>query len=112
MTIALLMIAWGTLASQFEATNTPRPLRRLWLMNFSGIALALYVFMADCIHASHGGVDAIRMVLPKHFSWIMFCAALVLMAAPVIHLSWRIWGPRLKETRANRVEETFSCKAN
>src|SRR5579872_3739841 len=48
MAIALLMIVWGTLASQFEAA-TIRPLRRLWSLNFSGIALALYVFMADCL---------------------------------------------------------------
>jgi hypothetical protein len=110
--IALLMIAWGTLASQFEADDSSRPLRRLWLMNFSGVVIALYVFMADCIHASRGGVDAIRMVLPKHFSWIVFCIALGLMAAPVIHLIWRIWSPRLKETTPNSVQETFSCKAN
>ena len=112
MAVALLMIAWGTLASQFETAGSTRPLRRLWLMNFSGVGIALYVFMADCIHASHGGVDAIRLVLPKHFSWVTFCAALGLMAAPVIHLTWRIWGTRLEQTTPNRVEETFSCKAN
>jgi hypothetical protein len=108
--IALLMILWGTLTSQFETADGLRPLRRLWLLNFSGIALALYVFMADCIQARHGGVDAIRMVLPKHFSTMMFCVALGLMAAPVIHLAWRIWAPRLKENSPSTVEETFSCK--
>ena len=34
MAIALLMIAWGTLASQFEQADSVRQLRRLWLLNF------------------------------------------------------------------------------
>lgn len=107
--IALLMIAWGTLASQCEEANSTRPLRRLWLLNFSGVAIALYVFMADCIRARHGGVEAIRTVLPEHFSSIAFCAALGLMAAPVIHLGWRIRPPGMKKRAAIAVEERFSC---
>jgi hypothetical protein len=110
MAIALLMILWGTLTSQFEGTASIRPLRRLWLLNFSGIAIALYVFMADSIHARHGGVEAIRNVLPEHFSSTMFCAALGLMAAPVIHLSWQIRSPGLKKNATLGVEERFSCK--
>jgi len=109
MAIALLMIAWGTLVSQFDEANVIRPLRRLWLLNFSGIALALYVFMADCIHARHGGVDAIRNVLPGHFSYLLFLLALVLMSAPVLHLGWKIWSPRLKEKVTLDVQETFPC---
>ena len=112
MAIALLMIVWGTLASEFEITNSIRPLRRLWLLNFSGMALALYVFMADCLHARHGGVDAIRMVLPTHFNSITFCAALLLMAAPVIHLGWRIWSPRFNKSDSVDVEDGYSCKGN
>ncbi len=103
--IALLMIAWGTLASQFEPADSVRQLRRLWLLNFFGIVVALYVFMADCIHARHGGVGAIRMVLPQHFSSPVFCGALMLMAAPVIHLGWRIWSPVLRKNEAIAVEE-------
>jgi hypothetical protein len=110
VTIALLMIAWGTLASQFEEANAIRPFRRLWLMNFLGIAIALYVFMADCLHARHGGVDAIRNVLPAHFSSVLFCAALGLMAAPVLHLGWKIRSPGLKGNASLAVEERFSCK--
>jgi hypothetical protein len=110
VTIALLMIAWGTLTSQFEEANSIRQLRRLWLLNFSGIAIALYVFMADCIHASRGGVDAIRTVLPQRFSTVTFCAALGLMAAPVLHLGWRIRSPGWKKKAAIAVEEEFSCK--
>ncbi|HEX4265490.1 MAG TPA: hypothetical protein VH597_14235 [Verrucomicrobiae bacterium] len=108
--IALLMIAWGTLASQFEEANSIRPLRRLWLMNFLGIAIALYVFMADCLHARHGGVDAIRNVLPSHFSSALFCVALGLMAAPVLHLGWRIWSSGFEGNVTVAIEERFSCK--
>jgi len=110
--IALLMILWGTLASEFEATDSIRPLRRLWLLHFAGIFIALYVFMADCIHARHGGVDAIRNVLPHHFDWMTFCAALALMSAPIIHLGWRIWSPRMNENATLLVEERYSCKGN
>jgi len=112
MAIALLMIIWGTLASEFEVAHSMRPLHRLWLLNFCGMAIALYVFMADCIHARHGGVDAIRNVLPQHFSSIIFCVALLLMATPVIHLAWRIWSPRMSNPGIVNVEERFSCKSN
>ena len=110
--IALLMIIWGTLASEFEVTNSIRPLRRLWLLNFSGMAIALYVFMVDCIRPSHGGVDAIRNVLPEHFNSIIFCVALLLMAAPIVHLAWRIWSPQVNNNGIVDVEERFSCKSN
>jgi len=105
MAIALLMILWGTLASEFQPADSIRPLRRLWLLNISGMALALYIFMADCLHARHGGVDAIRNVLPQHFSSTNFAAALILMAAPVLHLGWRIWWPRMNKIASLNVEE-------
>src|SRR4051794_10329898 len=42
MAIALLMIAWGTLASQFEPAAAPaRSGQRVWLVNAAGMALAL-----------------------------------------------------------------------
>ena len=110
--ISLLMIIWGTLASEFEVTNSIRPLRRLWLLNFAGMAIALYVFMADCIHARDGGIDAIRNVLPQHFNSGAFSVALMLMGAPVGHLAWRIWSPRLKKNARVLVEEELICKEN
>lgn len=109
MAIALLMIVWGTLASQFEADSI-RPLRRLWLLNFSGVAIALYVFMADCLRARNGGVDAIRNVLPQRFQTVLFCVALGLMAAPVIHLARGIFRQSLKEKPLLGVEERYSCE--
>jgi len=83
--ISLLMILWGTFASQFERTRTPVMSNwRAWILNFSGVALVLYVFMADSIAAAHRGLDAIRTVLPDNFNWSLFCVALMLMSAPVM----------------------------
>jgi hypothetical protein len=109
MAIALLMIAWGTLASQFEADSI-RTLHRLWLLNFSGVALALYVFMADCLRVCGGGVDAIRNVLPQRFQTALFCAALGLMAAPVAHLGKEIFWLRLRKKPAFTVKEAIACQ--
>lgn len=109
MAIALLMIVWGTLASQFEAASI-RTRRRFWLLNFSGVALALYVFMADCLRVRGGGVEAIRKVLPMRFQTVLFCAALGLMAAPVVHLSKEIFRLRLKRKPVFTVKETIACQ--
>lgn len=90
MLIALLMIVWGTLASQFEHSPRPAFLEwRAWTLNFVGVALALYVFMADAIRVADQGVDVVRNVLPAQFNWPLFCIALLLMAAPVIQLGRR-----------------------
>src|SRR6266850_4253914 len=62
MAIALLMIAWGTLASQYEPAVPARASWRVWLVNATGMALALYIFMADALAATGGGVDAVRAV--------------------------------------------------
>ena len=89
--ISLLMILWGTLASQFERTHHPALSNwRVWVLNLTGVALALYVFMADSIAASHRGMDAIRMVLPEKFNWFLFCIALLLMAAPVMQIGGQL----------------------
>ncbi len=95
VSIALLLILWGTLASQFE--RKPAPLLsnwRVWVLNSIGIALALYVFMADAIRVADQGVDVIRNVLPERFNWPLFCVALVLMTAPVIRLARELWTRR------------------
>ena len=88
--IAVLMIVWGTLATQFT-DRAPRPRSRatLWACSGLGIALALYVFMADALRTLPQGLDATRQVLPVQFHWPLFLAALALMATPVAHLAWR-----------------------
>lgn len=95
VSIAALMVLWGTLASQFE--RSPRPLLsnwRVWVLNLLGVGLALYVFMADAIRVADGGVDALRKLLPTYFNWPLFGFALVLMSAPVIRLAREVWGQR------------------
>jgi hypothetical protein len=82
--ISLLMILWGTFASQFEGKQIPVMSNwSVWILNFAGVALALHVFLADSLAAAHRGLDAIRTVLPNKFNWPMFCVALALMSAPV-----------------------------
>jgi hypothetical protein len=83
--ISLLMILWGTCASQFE----PTPARvlsnwRVWILNLAGVALALYVFMADSITAARHGLEAVRTLLPIKFNWPIFCLALALMSVPAM----------------------------
>lgn len=102
MLISLLLILWGTFASQFEREPHSAPSNwRAWLFCFAGIALALYVFMADAIAAAPGGVDEIRNVLPKKFNWLLFLVAFLLMAAPVVKLVWQV----ITRTGINRDED-------
>jgi hypothetical protein len=90
VSIALLMIAWGTLVSRHsdqagETTFSSTSWRLSWL----GIALALYVFMADAIASLPNGLEATRLVLPRTFNWLAFATALLLMSAPVAQIAWR-----------------------
>lgn len=106
--IALLMIVWGTLATQSaEPTPAAAFTWMLWASSALGIALALYLFMADAIRSIPQGLDATRSVLPKSFNWSLFCAALALMAAPVAHAGWRASrsaGPRHQVRGVQEVE--------
>ncbi|MCI0692922.1 hypothetical protein L0337_13075 [candidate division KSB1 bacterium] len=92
VTIAAMMIIFGTLATQFDQSIWPS--RRAWFFNWSGGALALLVFMSDAIHAVDGGIEAIRNVLPVWFNWPVFIIALVLMAVPIIDMIRQIWKAR------------------
>jgi hypothetical protein len=90
--IALLMIVGGTLASQFAVSPPATSFTRtLWRLQALGIALALYVFMADALRVVHQGLDATTMVLPKAFNWSLFILAFALMAAPVASESRQAW---------------------
>ena len=84
VSIALLMIVWGTLAATSPAPSPGSGSgSRLWPAAGLGAALALYVFMADSLRAAPYGLEAVRTVLPRTFNWPMFLVALALMAAPV-----------------------------
>jgi hypothetical protein len=93
--IALLMIVWGTFATQFvdrgPASSLTRP---LWYVSGLGIALALSVFMADALRTVPQGLDVTMQVLPRAFNWSMFCVALTLMAVPVAHKGWQLGSDR------------------
>ena len=84
MLIAALMVVWGTLITQRPNRSATPIGPTLWGVSWVGIALALYVFMADTIRTAGQGVDAVRMVLPTSFNWPLFIVALALMAAPIV----------------------------
>jgi hypothetical protein len=89
--IALLMIVWGTLASQCEWVQIPiRSTVMSWGIALIGMGLALYVFMTDTLRVAGQGVEAIRTVLPERFNWPLFWIALALMTAPVVPLVLRL----------------------
>jgi len=82
VSIALVMIVWGTLATQLEGATDAR-----WAgaLAFVGIGLALAVFMIDTWRALPHGRDAVLQVLPTTFNWPLFLVALLLMASPALH---------------------------
>jgi hypothetical protein len=101
VSIALLMIIWGTLA--IGEASVPADASRGWkasLLSTAGAVLALYLFMEDTIRASNGGVEAVRQVLPTEFSWGWFMVAWLLMAAPALRLVGARFGLRSARTRA------------
>ena len=83
VSIALVMILWGTLATQSDDAATTA--RWSWAPAFVGIALALAVFMIDAWRALPDGRDAVLRVLPTTFNWPLFLVALLLMASPALH---------------------------
>lgn len=92
VSIALLMIVWGTCVTQLPHYARTPPAwsgSATWTATGLGIALALYVFMADALGAVRHGVEATRLVLPTTFNWTAFCVALALMSAPVAEIGWR-----------------------
>jgi hypothetical protein len=89
VSVALLMILWGTLVSQRTVGDPRSSVTSTQISGGIGIALALYAFMADALHVMHQGFDATRTVLPTTFNWSVFVVALTLMAAPVAQAAWR-----------------------
>jgi hypothetical protein len=111
--ISLLLILWGALMIHFERTHTPALSNwRVWILNFTGVALALYVFMADAIAASHHGLEAIRTVLPEKFNWPLFCMALALMSVPVMKIIGQFFLSQRAKTVVGEPPEEFRCTRN
>lgn len=91
--IATLMVAAGTLMSQFEQEQqSPWPGRWSWRLCLAGAVVALYVFMADAIRVAGEGYEAIQTMRPIWFNWPLFIIALGLMAAPITDMYWQRWG--------------------
>ena len=88
--IAVLMIVWGTLVSQHAVRVPATPaMPMLWGLTGLGVVTALYVFMADSLHAARHGLD-MTAVLPTDFKWSVFIVALALMATPVANIAWNM----------------------
>jgi hypothetical protein len=83
VSIALVMMLWGTLATQSDDAATET--RWAWACAWSGIATALAVFMVDAWRALPGGRNAVLQVLPTTVNWPLFGVALLLMALPSLH---------------------------
>jgi len=83
VSIALVMMLWGTLATQMNdrASHARWP----WALGSVGVAVALAVFMIDAWRALPDGRDAVLRMLPTTFNWPLFCVALLLMASPALH---------------------------
>jgi hypothetical protein len=85
LSIAILMILFGTIVAGSDAADRP-----LWPRTLSSIAgilgvlLGLYVFMSDAIHSADKSATALRELLPVRFDWPKFGFALLLLAAPVV----------------------------
>jgi len=87
VSIALVMILWGTLATQ--SRDERRDARWPWALGWTGIALALAVFMVDAWRALPHGRDAVLQVLPATFNWPLFWLALLLMTCPAADRAMR-----------------------
>ncbi len=83
VSIAAVMIVWGTLTTQSDDRATDARWARA--LACIGIALALAVFMIDAWRALPDGRDAVLQVLPDDFNWPLFWVALLLMASPALH---------------------------
>jgi hypothetical protein len=87
ISIAFLMILFGLLATLLEQGEPPIwPGKTALALCSAGVLLALYVFMADSIHAVPHGELAVRRILPKSFLTGPFLVALGFMAVPVFDM--------------------------
>ena len=107
VSIALVMILWGTLVTQLDEAATDA--RWAWALGWAGIALALAVFMIDAWRALPDGRDAVLQVLPTAFNWPVFGAALLLMATPLAHIGWSAFAFRLRRDRRSLARSISSA---
>jgi hypothetical protein len=80
VSIALVMILWGTLVTQSD----DGAIGARWALALAWVGIALAAFMVDAWRALPGGRDAVLRVLPTTFNWPLFSVALLLMALPAL----------------------------
>jgi len=91
VSIATMMLVGGTLITQFGKREAPLwPQFSWWLASLTGALLALYVFMADAIHAPEWSEEALSGMLPVAFNWPLFLLALGLMGTPIANMCWQL----------------------
>src|SRR5205823_3198576 len=91
--------------SQSDEANRPVwPGRFACGFGLTGVALSLYVFMADAIHAVDKSETALRNLLPVSFNWPMFSAALLLLAVPIVDVCRGVW-------RRRRASQNKPCRS-
>ncbi len=109
VSIASLMIVWGTLVTQWpDRIPAARFTRTSWVSCWAGILLALWVFMADAIRVLPEGADAVRQVLPTAFNWPVFGTAFLLMATPLVQAGWRSMSSRGETKGRQRFDSALS----
>jgi hypothetical protein len=109
VSIASLMIVWGTLVTQGrDRLSATRFTWALWGASGTGVLLALRIFMADSIHALSGGLDRVHQVLPTAFNWPVFGAALLLMTTPLAYTGWRSVSSRREVSGSRRFDAALS----
>lgn len=83
VSIAVLMIAWGTVVTRPRTPGPSSPLgSKPWCLSAIGTTLALYVFMTDSLRQLDQLKTGMAFELPTAFNWPLFTVALFLMAAP------------------------------
>jgi len=92
VSIALLLIIFGTLVSRYDTAARPVwPGRTSVLAAVAGIILALYTFMSDSLEVSTtAGIAQLRDMLPGPFNWPVFLVALMLMVIPVVDVFFAV----------------------
>jgi hypothetical protein len=83
VSIALVMVVWGTLVTQSSAGRPDA--RWACALAGAGILLALACFMNDAWRALPGGRNAVLQALPATFHWPLFSVALLLIATPALY---------------------------
>ena len=95
VSISVLLIVGGGLAAWGEQTGARAwPRWWAWLLNISGVGLALYTFMATALQTLPEGEMAVRRALPISYDWPLFLLALALLAVPLIDMGWQMQNGR------------------